>query len=294
MAREYLNPEVASRLSRLDLIARMVVKDLSPGCTKAPITGLVEFSEYRQYMPGERAARFGLEGVWQNRPALRQTIRRRNQSQISSPHRRQCLNGLWLGPITKFQYASYVAAALSHLMLRQRDAVGLIALTIKFARICRPDLSPVICTPCLIALQNTRPEGGRYRSRCCLSRSGRTHCSARTHRGHLRFFRRSRPLAQWPQTLRHRNHEVIVFHVMDPRERDLDFNRETRLSISNPACKSPLSHGISRLRIGITWKALIARFRRECREALIDYVLLETSEPFDTALFQLSRQHAKN
>jgi hypothetical protein len=30
---------------------------------------------------------------------------------------------------------------------------------------------------------------------------------------------------------------------------------------------------------------LVARFRRECRESLIDYVLLDTAEAFDTALF---------
>ena len=27
---------------------------------------------------------------------------------------------------------------------------------------------------------------------------------------------------------RHRKHEVIVFHIQDPRERDLEFGRETR------------------------------------------------------------------
>ncbi|MDA0709942.1 MAG: DUF58 domain-containing protein, partial [bacterium] len=30
---------------------------------------------------------------------------------------------------------------------------------------------------------------------------------------------------------------------------------------------------------------LITRFRLECRDAMIDYVLLDTEEPFDTALF---------
>jgi hypothetical protein len=30
---------------------------------------------------------------------------------------------------------------------------------------------------------------------------------------------------------------------------------------------------------------LVDRFRRECHDSLIDYVLLDTAEPFDTALF---------
>ena len=40
-------------------------------------------------------------------------------------------------------------------------------------------------------------------------------------------------------------------------------------------------------------ETLINRFRRECREAMIDYVLLETSDPFDTALFNYLAKRKK-
>ncbi|MDP6042086.1 MAG: DUF58 domain-containing protein, partial [Candidatus Latescibacteria bacterium] len=84
---------------------------------------------------------------------------------------------------------------------------------------------------------------------------------------------------------RHRNHEVVVFHVIDPRERDLDFDRETRfvdLESGTQIATEPW-HIAPAYRDHM--EAMIERFRRECREAFIDYVLLETSEPFDTALF---------
>ncbi|MDP6037662.1 MAG: DUF58 domain-containing protein, partial [Candidatus Latescibacteria bacterium] len=52
--RDYLKPEVVSRLSRLDLVARLVVEGFITGLHQSPYHGFsVEFSEYRQYMPGD-------------------------------------------------------------------------------------------------------------------------------------------------------------------------------------------------------------------------------------------------
>ena len=52
--KKYLDPAVTSKLSRLDLVARLVVEGFITGLHKSPYHGFsVEFSEYRQYMPGD-------------------------------------------------------------------------------------------------------------------------------------------------------------------------------------------------------------------------------------------------
>jgi len=52
--RKYLEPEVVSRLSRLDLVARLVVEGFITGLHRSPYHGFsVEFSEYRPYIPGD-------------------------------------------------------------------------------------------------------------------------------------------------------------------------------------------------------------------------------------------------
>ena len=51
---DYLDPTVVSRLSRLDLVARLVVEGFITGLHQSPYHGFsVEFSDYRQYMPGD-------------------------------------------------------------------------------------------------------------------------------------------------------------------------------------------------------------------------------------------------
>jgi uncharacterized protein (DUF58 family) len=50
----FLDPRVVSRLSRLDLAARLVVEGFITGLHKSPYHGFsVEFAQHRQYMPGD-------------------------------------------------------------------------------------------------------------------------------------------------------------------------------------------------------------------------------------------------
>ncbi len=294
MAQEYLNPEVVSRLSRLDLIARLVVEGFITGLHQSPYHGFsVEFSEYRQYMPGDplRDLDWKVFGKT-DRLYVKQYEEETNlkshlliDASASMAYRS--------GSITKFQYASYVAAALSHLMLRQRDAVGLIA----FDDQIRTHLPPRSVTShlhtLLTALQNTHPEGTD------------TDLATAFHDLAERIVRRGlvvviSDLFDDPDRLlnglkhfRHRNHEVIVFHVIDPRERDLNFDRETRFVDLESGAQIATEPWHIAPAYRDHMKALINRFRRECREALIDYVLLETSEPFDTALFNYLAKRKK-
>ena len=63
------------------------------------------------------------------------------------------------GAVTKFQYAAYTAAALSHLMLRQRDAVGLVAFDDKIQTYLPPRSVSSHLHALLTRLQNTTPGG---------------------------------------------------------------------------------------------------------------------------------------
>ena len=83
---------------------------------------------------------------------------------------------------------------------------------------------------------------------------------------------------------RHRNHEIIVFHILDPRERDLAFDREARFVDLESGAQIATEPWHIAPEYRAHMDALTNRFRRECRDSLIDYVLLNTSEPFDTAL----------
>ena len=51
---QYLDPKVLSKLSGLDLVAKLLVEGFMTGLHKSPYHGFsVEFAEHRQYMPGD-------------------------------------------------------------------------------------------------------------------------------------------------------------------------------------------------------------------------------------------------
>ena len=84
--------------------------------------------------------------------------------------------------------------------------------------------------------------------------------------------------------LRHRNHEVIVFHLLDPREHDLAFDQETVfVDLESGTRVSTEPWQIAReYRAEID--ARLTRLQRECRDNFIDYVCLDTETPFNVAL----------
>ena len=84
---------------------------------------------------------------------------------------------------------------------------------------------------------------------------------------------------------RHMKHEVIVFHVLDPKEAEFQFEADAtfrdmetgELMTTEPfAIRGDYVDAVER------WKTTL---RRECGESRIDYVPILTSTPYDRALF---------
>lgn len=284
--RTCLQPEVVARLSGLDLVARLVVEGFITGLHQSPYHGFsVEFSEYRQYIPGDppRNVDWKVYGKT-DRLYVKQFEEETNlKAYILLDSSASMAYGS--NSVTKFQYATYTAAALSYLMLRQRDAVGLVSFDRGIRSYLPPRSAGTHLHALLETLQNTKPEGED------------TDLAETFHSLAERIVRRGlivvlsdlmddpRSLISGLKHFRHRKHEVIVFHILDPRERDLDFGRETRfvdLETGSAVTTEPwhiASDYSDRM------DALTGRFARECRESLIDYVMLDTARPFDTVLF---------
>lgn len=283
---QYLNPEIAAQLSRLDLVARLVVEGFITGLHQSPYHGFsVEFSEYRQYMPGDplRDIDWKVFGKT-DRLYVKQYEEETNLKAYLLLDASGSMN-YGSGSLTKFLYAAYTCAALSHLMLRQRDAVGLVAFDNGIQNYVPPRSVGSHLHTVLKTLEATEPSG----EDTDLAKTFHDLADRIVRRGLIVVLS---DLMDDPQALlsglkhfRHRKHEVIVFHILDPRERDLEFNSETRFV----DLESGASVTTEPWHIAPAYKThmddLVGRFRRECHESLIDYVLLDTAEPFDTALF---------
>ena len=126
---DQIDPSILASLGHLELVARWVVDGFIQGLHRSPRKGFsVEFAEHRPYMPGDDlryldwhiAARSDkwlvklFEEETNSRAAVVLDVSRSMQ---------------WTGDparLTKLAYVERLAAAVSLLLLRQRDAVGLV------------------------------------------------------------------------------------------------------------------------------------------------------------------------
>jgi hypothetical protein len=93
--------------------------------------------------------------------------------------------------------------------------------------------------------------------------------------------------------LKHAGHDVIVFHVMD--EAEVAFPFSGLVQLYDPESRQSVSANADD--IGHEYRENVQRYReslrRGCSQSRIDYVALDTSMPYDTALteYLLSRRH---
>ncbi len=282
----YLNPEAVSRLGNMNLIARLVVEGFMTGLHKSPYHGFsVEFAEHRQYMPGDdiRHVDWKVYGKT-DRYYVKQFEEETNlkayillDASASMAYTSQ--------KITKFQYASYLAASLTYLMLKQRDSVGLVTFDEGIKSYVPPRSVHTYLNVILEQLQTTQT-------------GKETNLSETFHQLAERIQRRGliiilSDMLDNPERVlsglkhfRHKKHEVIVFQILDPMERSFQFKHNTTFEDMETGEKMATQPW----HIREDYQALMADFLKtykdQCLANQIDYALMDTHESFDIALMQ--------
>ena len=282
---DYLDPAVVSQLDRLDLIARLVVEGFITGLHQSPYHGFsVEFSEYRQYIPGDPIRNLDWK-VWgrTDRLFVKQFEEETNlKAYLVLDSSASMAYGS--AEVTKHRYATLMSAALGHLMLRQRDAVGLVTFDSQLRSLLPPRSVGSHLHTLLRSIEDITPDGSDT------DLADTFHSLAEQIRRRALIIVLSDLLDDTDRVIdglkhfRHRNHEVIVFHLLDPREYDLAFDRETvfvDLETGTRVATEPWQ-------IATEYRAEVnarhEKLQQQCREAYVDYVRLDTQTPFNVAL----------
>jgi uncharacterized protein (DUF58 family) len=280
-----LDPEVAARLKSLEFRARHVVEGFISGLHKSPYHGFsVEFAEHRQYMPGDPVTNLDWKVFGKtDRYYLKEFEEETNlRCQILL----DCSGsmGYGSGDITKFDYAKTLAASLAYLMQRQRDAVGLTCFSDRVlfdlpSRSASHHLHLVLRQLAGMetgTLTETREVfhvmAERLKRRGLIIVISDLLADADTVIRGLKHFR-------------HRRHEVVVFQLLDPRERDFAFGQAARFEDMETGEVLPTLPAQIRTAYKAQMTELVEQYRRKCLESMVDYHLLDTSVPFGHALY---------
>ena len=125
-SRRFLRPEEISRIARLEVRARHIVEGFLSGLHRSPYLGQsVEFVQHREYVPGDDVRRIDWK-VWSktDRYFIKQY---EEDTNLRTTLLVDCSESMRFGTgaLNKYEYACTVAAAMSYLLLRQQDSVGL-------------------------------------------------------------------------------------------------------------------------------------------------------------------------
>jgi uncharacterized protein (DUF58 family) len=284
----YLRPDVVSKLANMELRARMVVEGFITGLHKSPYHGFsVEFAEHRQYMPGDEIRRIDWKVYGKtDRYYIKQYEEETNLKSyiVMDASASMSFSSAGAGTgITKSEYASYIAASLSYLMVQQRDAVGLMTYDDAIRSVIPPHATKAHLRRILLELEHLTP-------------SNKTKTGFALHRLAERMPRRGLVIVlsdlfdDPTQVLaalkyfRHNHHEVLVMQILDPLERSFAFGADAVFKDVETGEELPTQPYQIQRAYQKEMEHFLDRYKRECRENKIDYVLLDTTMPFDTAL----------
>lgn len=290
----YLQPDVVSRLATMELRARLVVEGFITGLHKSPYHGFsVEFAEHRQYMPGDEIRRIDWK-VWgrTDRYYIKQFEEETNLKSYLLMDTSASMGFKSEGTLSKLEYASYLAAALAYLMTRQRDAVGLVTYDEEMRKYMPPHSTKVYLQSILAELERVQPAHATGTGEALNAIADRL-----SRRGLVivfsDLFDKPEDVMSALKHFRYSQHEVLVFHILDPRERNFNFGRDAifrDMESGEELMTQPYQ-------IQRAYQESMAEFidfyKKECRNQRIDYVLLDTATPFDTALYDYLAKRQK-
>jgi uncharacterized protein (DUF58 family) len=285
--RKYLQPDVVAKLTNMELVARLVVEGFITGLHKSPYHGFsVEFAEHRQYMPGDEIKHIDWKIYGKtDRYYIKQFEEETNLKAYIILDASKSMSFSSGGRMTKIEYASYITAALAQLMVQQRDAVGFTLYDEKVRLYMPPHATKSYLKEILRQLET-------------LTASNKTATADSLHTIAERIKRRGlviilSDLFDKPNEVmaalrhfRHKKNEVIVMQILDPLERSFAFGRDAvfkDLETSEELTTQPW-HIQKAYRQEM--KKFLDTYKKECREHNIDYILLDTSTPFDVALIE--------
>jgi uncharacterized protein (DUF58 family) len=281
----FLDPAVLNAISGLDLVAKTVVDGFVAGLHRSPDFGFSqEFAEYRAYSPGDdlrhvdwnvfaRTERAYLKRYRGETNSLLTVLLDASNSMKYSSH-----------SVNKMDYARFTAASLFYLAIQnQRDAAGLIVFDDEVRNYIRPSTRQGQLHRLLAGLELAEP-----RARTDFGKPLHHFQEFLRRRGVVvilsDFYEKPETIIRTIEPLRFHGNEVVLFHVLDPKEIQpqmneavvlVDLETKTHMEVTPDYLNKDYRQKID---------AHIEALRDGAKGAGMDYHLLVTNKPLDGVL----------
>ncbi|HVT82602.1 MAG TPA: DUF58 domain-containing protein [Phycisphaerae bacterium] len=291
----FIDPQTLMRIKSLQLRARIVVQGFLSGLHRSPHHGFsVEFSEYREYSPGDDPRH--LDWKLYARSDRYYIKRFEEETNLRCHILMDMSRSMGFGTLayTKIDYARTIAATLAYFLAGQRDAVGLVTFDQKIAEIAPARYRPghlhrlMICLERAVAGKSTNLAAPLEQVAATVRKRGMVVlisdllAPAEALRQHLGF-------------LRSQGHEVMIMRVLDPAEISFAFTKAALFSDMETGRELYIDPELARQQYTADFQRHQSEIEKLCRELGIDFYQMPTSTPLELSLsdFIRSRAHAR-
>lgn len=292
--KKFLEPEYISKIKTLQLKARAVVEGFMVGLHKSPYHGFsVEFSQHRPYMQGDAIKNIDWKLYAKSeRYYIKQFEEETNLISHIILDVSKSMNYKNKANVTKLEYAATLAASLAFIMSQQQDAVGLINYSDKIEDYLPPKSTRIHLRNILAKIENLQSENKTDTASCL------TEAVEKVKRRGLviiisDLFDEPEKILKAVKKYNSKKNEVIIFQVLDPIEKSFGFEKdgifidsETNEEITTFPRQIQKSYQQA-------FGEFLNTLKSECMKSGIEYNLLQTSEPYDKALFAYFKKRYK-
>jgi uncharacterized protein (DUF58 family) len=281
----FLDPAVLAGISGLDLIAKTVVDGFVAGLHRSPDFGFSqEFAEYRAYTPGDDLRHVDWNLFARTERCYLKRYRGETNSQLTILLDASNSMNYSSHAVSKMNYARYAAASLFYLAIHnQRDPAGLIVFDDEVRNYIRPSTRQGQLHRLLAGLEQAEP-----RARTDFMKPLAHFQEFLRRRGVVLvisdFYESPETIVKTIEPLRFHGSEVILFHVLDPKEIRpelrgpsilVDMETEQRLEVIPEYVKGEYRRKMD---------GHLQQMSERARASGLDYHLLVTDRPLDAAL----------
>lgn len=285
MLQRFLDPAVLQGISSLDLVARTVVDGFVAGLHRSPDFGFsMEFAEYRAYSPGDDLRHVDWNLFARTERCYLKRYRGDTNSQLTVLLDASNSMKYGSGAVSKMDYARYVAASLLYLAIHnQHDPAGLIVFDDEVRNYIRPSTRSGQLYRLLAGLEQADPA-----ARTDFGKPMQYFQQFLNRRGIVLvisdFYAQPEAIVRAIEPLRFHGSDVVLFHLLDPKEiyPDLkgpsilvDLETDEKLEVIPDYVKTAYRTKMDRH---------LEDLRDRTQAAGMSYHLLTTDKPLDRAL----------
>lgn len=284
MSHSFIDYPLLARLSSLTIGSKTPMLGNVAGKHNSPHRGSsTDFAEYRKYMPGDDTRRLDWKAFARSdRFYIKEFEADTNLRAYFVVDASGSMNFAG-NDTTKIEFARRIAASLAYLLVKQGDAAGLSVCTDKLHLEVPPSRRPAHLERFFSTLASVQASGETG-----LLDALHTIAEKINQRALVvilsDLFTDPTGLADALRHLRHRKHDVAVFHLMDPLEISFEFNQPHRFVDLEDQSSIVVEPNliVDEYKMAIT--SFLTEIKAGCENTSANYQLVHTGSPFEPLL----------